>query len=430
MRAGDILRNHWPVITIAVTGAAIACAALVMLSSMPPHVIVMATGAEGDAYYEIGKEYRAALAKANVEVRLVQTVGSLENLALLRDPHSGVSVALTQAGIPGTGDTSGVESLGTLLYEPMWWFVRRGSPGTGVERLRGRTISIGPEGSGTHTLSHELMTRTGSERLIGKVLNLTPQEASEKLLNGEIDAAFMMTAWGSPVVQRLLADDRVELTGFPHADAFVALYPFLNKVVVPRGVADILNDRPPADVTLIATKASLVVRRDLHPAIQYLLLNAAAKIHSGPNIFHHANAFPAAEGIDIPLSDEAVRFYKSGMPFLHDYFPFWMAALMGKLIILLIPILGVLYPMTQFLPRIYDWMMRSKVLRMYGELRLLEDEMASARRSGGDVHELITRFDSLEDQANRVRVPVAYANMLYALRDHIALVREGLKKAA
>jgi len=182
-------------------------------------------------------------------------------------------------------------------------------------------------------------------------------------MTGDIDTAFILSSWDSPAVQALLADDRVALSGFPHADALVAIYPFLSKLVLPKGVTDIPKERPPADVTLIAAKASLVIRGDLHPAIQYLLLNAAAKIHSGPSIFNAANRFPAAEAIDIPLSDEAVRFYKSGMPFLNDYFPFWMAALIGKLIILLIPVIGVLYPMVRFLPRLFDWAMRSKVLR-------------------------------------------------------------------
>jgi len=183
-------------------------------------------------------------------------------------------------------------------------------------------------------------------------------------------------------------------------------------------------------VVLVATKASLIVREDLHSAIQYLLLNAAVELHSGASIFNRANEFPAAEAIDIPLSSEALRFYKSGSPFLHEYFPFWVAALIGKLIILLIPILGVLYPMMRSLPRLYDWMMRSKVLRMYGELRLLEDETESARRSGSDTRDMIARLDRLEQQANHLRVPVAYASMLYSLRDHIALVREGLNKHA
>src|SRR5262249_2704356 len=165
------------------------------------------------------------------------------------------------------------------------------------------------------------------------------------------------------------------------------VYPFLTKVVVPRGVTDIAKDRPSTDVILIATKASLVVRKDLHPAIQYLLLNAAAKIHSGPSIFNRANAFPAAEAIDIPLSDEAQRFYKSGLPFLPVFFRFWLGAFFGNFFFLLFPILGFLYPMVRFLPRLYDWRMRSKVLRMYGELRFLEDELRSARGAGRDTTE-------------------------------------------
>jgi TRAP-type uncharacterized transport system substrate-binding protein len=145
MSATDFLRNHWPAIAIAVTTAAIAGAALAMLRSMPPHQIVMLTGPEGDAYYEVGKRYRAVLAKAGVEVRLVPTAGSVENLATLRDAHSGASVALIQGGIPGAGDTSGLESLGTLFYEPLWWFHKRDIRGEGIDGLRGQKISIGPE---------------------------------------------------------------------------------------------------------------------------------------------------------------------------------------------------------------------------------------------------------------------------------------------
>ena len=198
---------------------------------------------------------------------------------------------------------------------------------------------------------------------------------------------------------------------------------------MPRGAGNLAKDQPPNDVSLIATKASLVVRNDLHSSLQYLLLEAAADIHSGQSVFNRTGEFPAAEAVDIPLSNEAQRFYKSGPPLLHDYFPFWMAALIGKLIILMIPILGVLYPMMRFLPRLYDWLMRSKILRMYGELRLLEGEMANAHGGPHSSH-MIARLDRLEEEANRTRVPVAYASMLYGLRDHIDLVREALKKHA
>src|SRR5260221_13434239 len=125
------LRHHWPTVTIAVTAAAIGCAALVMLGNMPPHRIVMATGPEGSAYEEDGKRYQAALAKAGVEVQLRSTAGSVETAALLRDPRSGVSVGLMQGGVVGAANTAGLESLGHLAHEAVWWVRRAGKEGAG-----------------------------------------------------------------------------------------------------------------------------------------------------------------------------------------------------------------------------------------------------------------------------------------------------------
>jgi len=430
MSVRHFLQSHWRSIAIVVTAAAIACAFLVIWLSMPPRVIVMATGPEGGTYYELGERYRAALARSGVEVRLVPTAGSVENLAKLLDPHSGVSVALMQGGIAGTGAASELESLGTMFYEPRWRFSRPGVEGVGLAGLRGRKISIGPEGSGSRALSLKLLASAGIDGRNSELLALTPRETAEKLSAGEIDVAFLMASWDSPVVQQLLADDRVVLSGYPRADALVALNPFLSKVTVPRGAANLVKDLPPSDVVLIAAKASLLVRKDMHPAIQYLLLNAAVEIHSRAGIFNRANDFPAAEATDVPLSSEALRFYKSDLPFLHEYFPFWMAELIGKLVILLIPVLAVLYPMIHFLPRIYDWAMRSKVLRMYGELRVLENATSRDQGNKSDIPEMIALLDRMEEQVNDLTMPIAYASMLYELRTHIDLVRGSLKKHA
>jgi TRAP transporter TAXI family solute receptor len=426
MSAKRFLQTHWPSIAIAATAAAIGCVTFAMVWTLPPRSIVMATGAEGGDYYELGKRYRAVLAQDGVDVQLVPTAGSADNLKMLRDPASPVSVALMQGGVIGAATASGLESLGTVFYEPYWWFRRSEIKETGIAGLRGRRISVGPEGSGTRALSLPLLARAGIDAENSELLPLLPRATAEKLETGEIDIAFMVASWQSPVVQELLADDRVVLTGYARADALVALYPFLTRLTLPRGAADLAKDRPPADVTLIASKASLVIRGDLHPAIQYLLLNAATEIHGNASVFRRANQFPAAEGVELPLSSEALRFYKSGLPFLHEYFTFWMAELIGRLVIVLIPVFGVLLPMVHFLPRIYNWAMRSRILRMYGELRLLED--ATAREPASDKRDMQELLDHLEEQVNHLKVPVAYANLLYELRMHIGLVREGLRK--
>ena len=433
--------HHLSLIIPMIAAVLIACSLLwvgiVAMRPLPPHTVVMVTGPEGGAFYEMGKHYQELLAHQGIKLQLLPTGGAVENLARLRDQRSGVEVGFLQGGITSEKESPGLESLGTLFYEPLWFFYRgdrrgKGSDaahmqGRGLEFLRGGKISIGPEGSGTKVLALELLARNGIDQKFAQLLSLTHREAGEKLLQGEIDAAFMMTGWDSPVVRRLISDEKIEIISFPRADAYVALYPFLNKLTVPAGVGDLAKNRPPNDVILFAPKASLVVRRDLHPAIQYLLLDAAQQIHTRPGIFQKSGQFPAAESIDLPLSENAIQFYKSGRPFLQRHLPFWLAVFIDRLLILLIPLVGVIYPLVRFMPALYTLEIRWRINRLYGELRFLEKDLES-QGVEPDIYDLNERLDRLEEKANHLRVPLFVATQLYTLRMHISLVRERLKR--
>jgi hypothetical protein len=170
------------------------------------------------------------------------------------------------------------------------------------------------------------------------------------------------------------------------------------------------------------------VRADLHPAIQHLLLTAAQQIHSQPGIFHKAGQFPAAESIDLPLSDEAQRFYKRGLPFLQKYLPFWVATLVERILVVLLPLAAVLYPVFRFLPPIYDWAMQSKIRRLYDEMRAIEKEMELQEENNVDA--IDAKLEDLGQRANRLSLPTAYASMVYTLRSHINLVRGRLVSGA
>lgn len=432
MTVKDYFRTHRLYLTIAVLAVAVLIVAVLWyviaaLRPIPPRTVTMATGPEGGAYYEVGKLYRELLAHQGIELQLLPTAGSVENLARLRDPRSNVQVSFLQSGTTRVKESPGLESLGTVFYEPLWFFYRTEYRAKGIQGLRGKKISIGPEGSGTRLIALKLLALNGIDQSFAQLLSLMPQQAGEKLLRNEIDAAFMLTSWDSPVVQRLIASKNVELASFPRTDAYIALYPFLNKLTVPAGVGDLAKNRPPTDVILFAPKASLVVRQDLHPAIQYLLLDAAEKIHSVPGIFQKAGQFPAAESIDLPLSDEARKFYKSGQPFLQRHLPFWLAVMVDRLLVLLIPLVGVIYPLVRFAPALYGMQMQRRIFRLYGELRFLERDLESYG-AGQNIGDLSSRLDRLEEKANRLRVPVFYSNMLYTLRMGISLVRERMKR--
>jgi TRAP-type uncharacterized transport system substrate-binding protein len=439
MAARGFLRDNGSAITISVTFAVIVIGAVIwMRLHLPPRAISMATGGRTLAYWNFGDRYRKELERDHVDVVVEETAGSLDNLALLHKPASGVSVALIQGGILNPKDSSDLESLGTVFYEPLWLFRNPGVQGEGLNGLRGKKIAIGLDGSGTQALARELLKRHGIDDKVSDLQRLPTAEASEKLLAREIDATFMVASWDAPGVQQLLHDKRVELSGYPQADTYADLYPYLHKVIVHRGVSDLANDQPPTDVVLIATKASLVVRKDLDPAIQSLLLKAAKQIHSGQTIFQRANEFPAAEAVGLPLSAAAQQFYRPDLPsfmknFLNNYLPywvpFWMAERINELVLFLLILVGglsIFSPTMRPLGFLYDWTKRRKILRLYGELMFLEEELETP--GGKNVAgKIAVQLEELEQQANRLKVPVAYASMLYTLRHHIELVRERLE---
>jgi len=307
----------------------------------------------------------------------------------------------------------------------LWLFHRSGIGGT-LGALAGQRVSIGFEGSGGRTFALDVLRRTKTEKTIGELMGFSPQVAAEKLIAGEIDAAFIVTGWDSPAVQSLIDAKGVELTSFDRADALVALYPFLTKLTLPRGIFDLANDRPPADIQLLASKSILGVRADLHSALKYLLLDAATQIHSQSSVFQKPEQFPVAESVDLPLSADAERFHKSGRPCLQEQLPFWFAVLVGRALFVLVPLAAVAYPIFRFLPMLHDWMMRVKIQRMYGEMRSIENVMEDQTHEL-DAPAMMARIDQLEQRAIHLKLPTAYGSSLYTMRLHLGLIRSHLE---
>jgi len=419
------LRLAAVLVLLAVGGAAV-WMAVARGSPFPPRTIIMATGPAGGAYEVLGERYREVLRRSGVDLRLVSTAGGVENLARLRDESSGVSVAFLESGLTGQAASPDLVSLGTVSFEPLWFFLRGGTRHGTLLQLQDKRISIEPEGSATRVLARRLLALNGVDESDVALLGLPPERSAEALLRGEIDGAVMLTSWHSPVVRRLLVADGIVLQGYPRADAYVALFPSLSKVVLPTGVADLAHNIPQSDVTLLAVEASLVVRKDLNPAIQYLLLAAAAEIHGGPDIFNKPGRFPAAEAVDLPLSEPAREFYQSGVPFVYRVLPLWLAGITERLLILLIPLLVVVFPLFRFLPSAYQYLVETRIYRLYGRLRLLEQDIEAAGE--GQLGALSAELDELARQASHLSVPLHYSQRLFILKGHIASAREQVDK--
>lgn len=304
----------------------------------PPDEITIATGPAGGSYDYYSRRYRDELARHGTQVKLVATNGTPANLRLLHDKRSSVVAALVQGGITGPADQEDLESLGTVFYEPLWLFSRIEAP---LADLAHRNISVGGDDSGTQVLARAVLGAYDPGHLAH--WHTVPISVGRPaLLAGEIDALFLAEAWGSPNVEKLLHDPGIRAIGLPSADALVDVSPALHHVVLPRGAINFLTGEPVPPLDLVAPKASLVVRRDLHSAVKYLLLNAM-RIHSAPAMFTKQGEFPAAEAIGLRLSDVAGKFYSHTEPFYYSFLPYWVADLIATSIAVLIPVYAVLH---------------------------------------------------------------------------------------
>lgn len=412
--------------TLAIAGVVL-WAASASVGPMPPDTVTMSTGLPGSDYELLAKRYQPILAREGIELRLQASNGSGENLERLRDPRSGVSIGFVQGGTTTQEESPGLVSLGALFHEAVWVFYRGFDPTARADWYKGLRFSIGPEGSGTRMLARRLLALYGVDEAEVELLGYRPDEAAQALLDGRVDVMVLVNSWDSPVVQRLIGSEIVEVMSFARAQAFVALLPYLTRLVVPEGVGDMAKNRPPSDVVLVATEASLIVREDLHPAIQYLLLQAATRIHSGPGIFRKAGQYPAAEAIDLPLSENAVHYYKAGPPFLQRYLPLWVYMLVVRALVVLIPLVAVVYPLLRFAPLLYDLQMRRRIYRLYGELKFLETELERRDRAK-PVDDLLAQLDRLDHRVSRFKVPLFYSHVLYTLRQHIEIVSHRLER--
>jgi hypothetical protein len=173
----------------------------------------------------------------------------------------------------------------------------------------------------------------------------------------------------------------------------------------------------------------LVARDGLSPAIINLLLEAARELHGNQGVFEADDEFPNTSMVDIPVSNDASRHHRFGPSVLHRYLPFTVAAYLERLIVLLLPVIFVIVPLTNVLPRLIRWRMRSRIYRWYGELALLERDVRT-RTGTLPLEQWLLDLARIEQAAARIRAPLSYASEAYTLREHIGLVRRAVMTKA
>jgi len=400
--------------------------ALRFVQPAPPRSLVMSSGPEDGGYHAFARRYQAILAREGVSVELRTSAGSLENVGRLTDPGVEVEVGFLQAGTAFAANAPELVSLGSLYYEPLWVFYR-GAPIEDLDGLRGKRIAIGLNYSGVRALALQLLSVNDAVLPPTELMELDGNQAAQALAEGSIGAALLVAPVDSPAVARLIGTPGVRLLSFVRAEAYTRRFPYLTRLVLPRGAVDFARDIPARDVVLVAPTANLLARRELHPALAYLLMRAASELHAEAGMFNERGEFPSDKNADFPLSAEARRYYSAGPPLLQRYLPFWAANLVDRMWVMLLPLLAVLVPLARIVPALYSWRVRSRIYRWYARLKEIELQLEE-KQTEEALRDMDVRLDGIEDAVNHIPTPLAFSANLYSFRQHIELVRTRLRR--
>jgi TRAP-type uncharacterized transport system substrate-binding protein len=409
------------IVVVLVIGAL--AVSLEWLRSAPPRRIVIASGPEFGVYHQHAKRYQKILARDGVRVEERMTDGAQENLKLLLDPKSGVDVAFMQGGVATFPAADGLVMLASLYYEPIW----RSTATRAVtdQAAAGKRIAMACR---ERTTRHEPDPRDQRHDFGGGTRNTdlvaVGNDALAALRAGEVDARLRRRR-ANATIQAAMREPSAKLLSVARADAYPRRYTFLTKLVLPPGTVDLALDVPDRQVALIGTKAMLAARDDFHPALINLLIEAAREIHGEQGYFEAAGEFPGIAGVDLRVSPHADQHKRFGPSILYQYMPFWAATYVEKAIILLLPLMVVIVPLMNFLPQILRWRAQSRIYRWYGQLALLERELA-IHKNGERTGKWLDELDRIDRSVGRAKTPAKFASEAYTLRDHISIVRRAV----
>ena len=412
--------------------AAILCVAgltwlgMAYLIPAPPSHITIATSPQGEHYHILGTRYQGILSGTDIKVDLRLTDGAKENLRLLNDANSGIQIGFMQGGISNSRLAPDLISLGRLDHQIFWLFYPTGETITDLTQFRGKRIGLGAEGSGDRTVCEKILAVAGITYDNTTLVTVPSEHVINNLDSGGIDAVFRTFSPDSPILDTLLRGPQYRLMNFSEAEALTRIFPYLVRLVLPRGAIDLQRKLPIADTTLVATTNVLMVRKGVHPAIVDLLAIAISQAHSSPGLFHKVGEFPTETDPEYPMSQGARDFYKNGPTFLNWYLPFWMTNYAQRVIAVLVAVIAIVVPVFNYMPKLFLWFIHDRIRRLYRRLRIVDNALL-AGVGASEMKVLQAELESIVRAANIV--PMRSSELFFELKSHIDRTRGNFASA-
>lgn len=426
-----LIRNLPWVISGLILAAMVAIAVQIAVT-MPPRAFTILTGPEDGGYYQAALAYQRIAKEKGFDLQIRTTNGASETLALLES--GAADLGFVQSGTAAAGDPAKLSTIANVFYEPVWIFYRKDAfgdePMTRLHQALGKRIAVGPKGSGTFDLANYFLPIAGLTPENTTFLDLSFADAAQQLTSGAIEVAIFVVSDASGLPWQLLRTPDIELMSVSRANAYAFYYPWLSELILPEAGADVANNIPEESKHLLTTIAALIARNDLHPDLVRLMVIAAIQTHRGGGKFEKPGQFPNLALTDLPVDPDADAYMRQilgGRTDLDRYLPFWLAAIVDRYLLFVLPALLIILPLLSRSPQAFQWYMRQRIVRWYRIVH--EIEYRSQTMDLEQIDSELRHLDEIERTiADELTVTNSYMPQVYELRQHIDFVAGKLKE--
>ena len=361
--------------------------------------ITIEAGPPGAFFDEAANLLQSDLQQYGIRSKIIHREDTLKIIEDVNDDKSSVEVGFISHDV-GSRDYPNVTAIGTIVLEPLFIFCRASTNIKNLQDLKGLRLAVSPPESGTRVLSERILSAYGVDSQNTTFLPLTFTESSEAIGKGSVDAAFFLQPPGNKLIHDLALNTKLQLFSLPQAEALASNLGFVRHVTIHAGGFDYVRNIPDKDVQLVAMPVTLIVKKDLKPAIATVIAQSVKTHFQRATLVSQPDELLTIHQLSIVVNDHAEPVLRSGLPYIYRALPFSFAALLdnfsvyiGFIIFLVSVYSSMRFPSPQLIWR--DIQLKWYVFKLE---RLLDDVVRGGRTIDAKHQQLIEKVYALANQ--------------------------------
>jgi len=227
--------------------------------------LTLATAEEWGTYYPFGKAYSRLISRhqPNIEIAVVETGGSQENMQLLNARK--VDLAVCQGNIQATPS---VRSIASLFPEILHIMSSKTADIRELVDIKGKRVAhLLSEKSGSYALFNRIVERYGIKATEIDLVEVSADKINHAFDTGFVDAAYHVLALGNAKIHSILNSTQASLISVERGLALETLLPYIDATIIPKGAYGGEPSNPEKDIPAVAVRAQLLAHKDVDQRI-------------------------------------------------------------------------------------------------------------------------------------------------------------------